>query len=99
MVERNLFDCKQYRRKFNLEYWDSQIDTLRDFIAVVRLVRSVDELWLVDERPSFDNQILRSYAFYSLKGCVFWFRLFGVRNVKRIKIGNNGELNSKRAAN
>jgi len=76
--EYDLFDYPIYRRNIPLSVLDGKVDSQRDFDAVVKKVKYVDELYLVDDRKISESVFVQKHAAATKKAYLWHFLNAGI---------------------
>jgi len=77
--EYNLFDYPIYRRNIPLSVLDGKVDSQQDFDAVVKKVKYVDELYLVDDRRKSESILVQNHASATKRAFLWHFLNAGIR--------------------
>ncbi len=78
-IQKNdLFDYPVYRRKIPLSVLDGFVDSQRDFDAIVKKVKYVDELYLVDDRKKSESVFVQNHAAATKKAFIWHFLNVGI---------------------
>ena len=56
---------------------DGRIDTEENLVEFLKPFSAVDIIVLTDDRPVYNNPILREYAEKTLKSYIYWIRHYG----------------------
>ena len=81
-VQYNIFDCDvPYERKLNLSYLDEHIDTEEDWQNFLIKAKELDKLYIIDDRPSVESQILQDYQEATKKAYIYRMNIDDVKFV------------------
>lgn len=77
--ERDLFDYPQCKRFVSLKYLDYNVDTERDLTKIVKSVDNIDELYIIDDRPSLRSPFAKKHSESTKKAFLWQIQKQGIK--------------------